>query len=167
MIHSPHPFNRGLTATDSDRIERIQKILFKILLKERYAGYGNACELFNNKILKARKKTLSNLQKRNMSKNLPFSRKSHLEETQGKLKGSMFRNSIATQKDTTKVVYHIFLGYWTKLMIKIRKISNIEDSKLLSEQWEYQQAFHWWWWSMDLHEHWFVSCYSLSPIILL
>ena len=56
MIHSPHPFNRGLTATDSDRIERIQKILFKILLKERYAGYGNACELFNNKILKARKK---------------------------------------------------------------------------------------------------------------
>ena len=50
-----HP---GLTIKDSDTIERIQKIAFKIILKEKFIDYKNACIYFNTTSLKQRRDKL-------------------------------------------------------------------------------------------------------------
>ena len=50
-----HP---GLTIKDSGTIERIQKVAFKIILKEKFIDYKTACIYFNTSSLKQRREKL-------------------------------------------------------------------------------------------------------------
>ena len=48
-----HP---GLTQNDTMTIERIQKVAFKMILKEKFVDYTSACLYFNTTTLKQNKK---------------------------------------------------------------------------------------------------------------
>ena len=50
-----HP---GLTQNDSMTIERIQKVAFKMILKEKFTDYSSACLYFNTTTLKQRRQKL-------------------------------------------------------------------------------------------------------------
>ena len=50
-----HP---GLTKKDSNNIERIQRVAFKIILQEKFIDYSSACDYFNTTSLKQRREKL-------------------------------------------------------------------------------------------------------------
>ena len=51
-------WNGALTKKDSDRIERVQKIVLKFLLRQKYNSYTDACENFGLQKLSARREQL-------------------------------------------------------------------------------------------------------------
>jgi hypothetical protein len=52
-------FHSMLTIDDQNELERIQKIVFKIILGPRYDCYENACEILDVETLNSRRHTLS------------------------------------------------------------------------------------------------------------
>ena len=51
-------WNGALSQRDSDRIERVQRIVLKFLLRNRYTSYTDACKLYELPKLVARRKSL-------------------------------------------------------------------------------------------------------------
>ena len=86
-------WNGGLTEEDSNKIERVQKVVFKFLLGHKYSAYQSACEHFKVQSLKMRreaiclkfakteyKKEKSLFHKFNVNKNTRYSKKALVEE---------------------------------------------------------------------------------------
>ena len=48
----------GLTNTDSNKIEKVQKKVYKIILSQNYKSYESACKEFNTVSLRERRETL-------------------------------------------------------------------------------------------------------------
>ena len=48
----------SLTETDSQKIENVQKKVFKLILQLKYVNYQKACEFFNTDSLQKRRETL-------------------------------------------------------------------------------------------------------------
>ena len=81
----------ALTQKDSDRIENIQKRVFKLILQNKYSNYENACETLKCDTLKDRRLKLC----------LNFSRKEYKKEN------SMFNKlypTIKTRQSNKKIV---------------------------------------------------------------
>ena len=51
-------WNGGLSEEDSEKIEKIQKKVFKILLSQEYTNYEDACSKFKTLTLKDRRENL-------------------------------------------------------------------------------------------------------------
>ena len=106
-------WNGSLTQKDSQKIEKIQKIVLKLLLKGGYTSYTDACKLFNIEKLYMRRQKLS----------LNFARKEYKKSQNGifkkihsRSKRSMNKKLVFEPMARTMRYYNSAIPYLSRLL---------------------------------------------------